>query len=155
MPKKDYCEKFEYMWERRPRRSGPDSKANAYKAWNARIKEGYSERDMILGLKAYGKHCAREGKLGTAFVMQMQTFFGPAIHFESEYQADIIQPMELQNIKPVAPKKLKDMSGEELRALDTDTSWAASGNQANAGDDFIYGSVVVEAVEHNDEGWWL
>lgn len=131
MPKKNYCEKFEYMWERRPKRSGPDSKANAYKAWNARIKDGYTEREMVEGLKSYGKHCAREGKLGTPFVMQMQTFFGPALHFEADYGA----PKQSQELAAIqannAPVIAKSRHQEAIEAVHgtieqslNDRSWA-------------------------------
>ncbi|MDB4261379.1 hypothetical protein N9878_00790 [bacterium] len=123
MPRVKYCEKFEYMWAGRPKRSGPDSKANAYKAWSARVKEGYTEREMVEGLRSYGKHCAKEGKLGTPFVMQMQTFFGPALHFDTDY-GDTMQTMELQAITEQQPTSLRDMSASQMKALESDTSWA-------------------------------
>ena len=131
MPRVEYCDKFSYMWERRPRRSGPDSKVAAYKAWSARIKEGYTEREMVEGLRAYGKHCASEGKLGTPFVMQMATFFGPQLHFEGEY-GNVEQSQEFADIQANSvPKKLKsshqkaieDIHGTIEQSL-TDRSWA-------------------------------
>ena len=131
MPRVKYCEKFEYMWERRPKRSGPDSKANAYKAWSARIKEGYTEREMVEGLRAYGKHCAIEGKLNSPYTMQMQTFFGPALHFEADYGV----PEQTQELATIAannvPTIAKSRHQESIEAIHgtiqeslTDRSWA-------------------------------
>ena len=131
MAKVIYCDKFTYMWERRPKRSGPDSKAGAYRAWNARIKEGYTEREMVEGLRAYGKHCASEGKLGTPFVMQMATFFGPQLHFEGEY-GEVEQSQELAAIQanntPTEPKSshqkgIEAIHGTIEQSL-SDRSWA-------------------------------
>lgn len=149
MARVKYCEKFEYMWSRKPERSGPNSKANAYKAWNARITDGYTEREMVEGLRAYGKHCATEGKLGSSFVMQMQTFFGPALHFEADYGV-VQQPMELEAIAAQKPKMLREMSGPELRALDNDTSWATGGQMNTVNNDFIEGETVIHQI---DRGW--
>lgn len=76
-----YSDNFEWVWMRRPRRDGGDSKANAYRKWSASIKKGYTEREMASGLIRYAKWCKARGKEGTAFVMRMETFFGPGEHF--------------------------------------------------------------------------
>ena len=130
MAKINYCEKFEYMWNGKPERSGPNSKANAFKAWNGRIADGYTEREMVEGLRDYGKHCASEGKLGTSFVMQMQTFFGPALHFEADYGVPE-QPQELVAIAKQSQPQAKSSHQSAIEAVHgtikqslEDRSWA-------------------------------
>lgn len=95
---------------RRPRRDGGDSKANAYKAWNARIKAGHSERAMAEGLVRYAKWCKAKGQEGTRYVMQSATFFGPGEHF-----------LELWEVRQPDTASTKARSVQE--GLD-DRSWA-------------------------------
>lgn len=85
-PKKGaYSDNFEWLWSRRPQRSGSDPKDRAYKAYCARISEGVSERDMAAGLSRYGAWCAATGKIGTENVLQMATFFGPSEHWANNW----------------------------------------------------------------------
>lgn len=86
-PKKsspDYSEEFEWIWQNRPRRSGPDPKKKAFQACNARIKQGATWRELAEGMKRYAKHCDEAGKLNTQYTMQMATFFGPDEIFRTE-----------------------------------------------------------------------
>ena len=82
-----YSDNFEWTWNKRLKRQGSDSKTAAYKQWCARLKEGYTEREMAEGLIEYGKYCTDIGNAGTSLIMQTSRFFGKEKHFESTYEA--------------------------------------------------------------------
>ncbi|MEX3933309.1 replication protein [Paraburkholderia phymatum] len=72
---------FEEAWKLYPERDGGDSKAKALKAWNARIREGVNPAEIIAGLKRYIAHLEKKGDIGTQYVKQAATFFGPDGHY--------------------------------------------------------------------------
>ncbi|KJM56746.1 hypothetical protein, partial [Enterobacter hormaechei] len=78
----DYSPAFEEAWQAYPKRSGGNNKLSAFKAWNARIKQGVKPETMLEGVKRYAAFMASEGKIGTSFVKQAATFFGPDKHFD-------------------------------------------------------------------------
>ncbi|HIF2381981.1 TPA: hypothetical protein ACXZJH_003192 [Salmonella enterica] len=78
----DYSPAFEEAWQAYPKRSGGNNKLSAFKAWNARIKQGVQPETMLEGVKRYAALMASEGKIGTSFVKQAATFFGPDKHFD-------------------------------------------------------------------------
>ncbi|EOX8475822.1 hypothetical protein AIT72_003985 [Salmonella enterica subsp. arizonae] len=78
----DYSPAFEEAWQVYPKRSGGNNKLSAFKAWNARIKQGVQPETMLEGVKRYAAFMASEGKIGTSFVKQAATFFGPDKHFD-------------------------------------------------------------------------
>ena len=84
-PKTDYCDEFEWIWKNKPERQGSNGKKSAYNACRARIKAGSNWRELAEGVVRYAKHCKTEGKLGTQYVMQMTTFFGPDEHYKNEW----------------------------------------------------------------------
>lgn len=64
-----------------PKRSGSQPWSRAVKAFNARLAEGHSPDQMEAGLMRYVGFLRETGKLGSEFVMQAATFFGPDKHF--------------------------------------------------------------------------
>ncbi|HEM8076069.1 TPA: hypothetical protein ACJJ1C_004811, partial [Enterobacter hormaechei subsp. xiangfangensis] len=64
----DYSPAFEEAWQAYPKRSGGNNKLSAFKAWNARIKQGVKPETMLEGVKRYAAFMASEGKIGTSFV---------------------------------------------------------------------------------------
>lgn len=76
---------FEEAWIEYPKRPG-NSKANALKAWNARIKEGHKPDIMAAGVRRYAAYCAAE-KTEPKFIKQAETFFGPGLHFQDEWKS--------------------------------------------------------------------
>ncbi|MCC5811300.1 MAG: helix-turn-helix domain-containing protein [Ectothiorhodospiraceae bacterium] len=75
---KDYPEAFERLWEERPRRAGGDPKPAAFRAWQARIREGrITEAQAHAKVLEYRRFCEATGKHGTETVQQLATFFGP------------------------------------------------------------------------------
>ncbi|BBT89901.1 hypothetical protein WP8W19C02_15210 [Enterobacter cloacae] len=84
----DYSPAFEEAWQAYPKRSGGNNKLSAFKAWNARIKQGVKPETMLEGVKRYAAFMASEGKIGTSFVKQAATFFGPNKHFDEPWMVE-------------------------------------------------------------------
>lgn len=85
--KQDYSPEFETAWDAYPKRAGGNSKAGAFKAWKARLKDGVEPGDMLAGVKRYAAYARATGSVGTQFVKQAATFFGPDRHFDESWQA--------------------------------------------------------------------
>ncbi|HCE8860334.1 TPA: helix-turn-helix domain-containing protein [Klebsiella michiganensis] len=85
--KQDYSPEFETAWDSYPKRAGGNSKAGAFKAWKARLKDGVKPDDMLAGVKRYAAYARATGSVGTQFVKQAATFFGPDRHFEESWQS--------------------------------------------------------------------
>ena len=81
----EYSSDFDYIWSKYPKRANGNPKAKAYGAYLARQKEGKTPAAMLEGTQKYLDYCAATDKLGTEYVMQASTFFGPDLRFEDEY----------------------------------------------------------------------
>jgi len=84
----DYTPEFEELWQSRPRRQGPDNKRKAFKAYRARLREGYTHDEIAQGVRAYKQHLEAQGKLGTEFVKMTATLLGPDKHFADDWKPD-------------------------------------------------------------------
>ena len=85
--KENYSNEFEQAWQAYPKRAGGNSKAAAWKAWKARIKDGVTTVAMLDGVNRYAAYVRATGSAGTQYVKQAATFFGPDRHFEESWQA--------------------------------------------------------------------
>ena len=85
--KQGYSPEFETAWQAYPKRAGGNSKAAAFKAWNARLKDGVKPEAMLAGVKRYAAYARATGSAGTQYVKQAASFFGPDRHFEESWQA--------------------------------------------------------------------
>lgn len=85
--KESYSNEFEQAWQAYPKRAGGNSKAAAWKAWKARIKDGVNTEAMLAGVNRYAGYIRATGSAGTQYVKQAATFFGPDRHFEESWQA--------------------------------------------------------------------
>ena len=81
----DYPDEFVWIWESRPRRSGSDSKKKAFQNCNARIKQGFTWKQLAEGMVRYRNFCAATQKLGSEYVMQMTRFFGTEEQFNEDW----------------------------------------------------------------------
>ncbi|HEY4437652.1 MAG TPA: hypothetical protein VGN40_15995 [Lelliottia sp.] len=79
--KNNYPLEFEEVWAIYPKRAGGNSKGDAFKAWNARVKSGVTQQDIFDGVQRYAEFVTATGKLNTEYVKQAATFFGPAGHY--------------------------------------------------------------------------
>jgi hypothetical protein len=76
-PKSRYSKHFEEFWSHYPRKEG---KGAAYEKYQARLKDGFSELELITAAKAYSQKCARE-KTESRYIKQAKTFLGPSTPF--------------------------------------------------------------------------
>ncbi|WP_187362770.1 hypothetical protein [Raoultella terrigena] len=83
--KKAYPDEFELVWSIYPKRAGGNSKSDAFKAWNARIRDGTAAEEIYSGVERYAAFVKFEGNLNTQFVKQAKTFFGPGMHFSEPW----------------------------------------------------------------------
>lgn len=77
MVKIDYPDAFEELWAAYPERKPTNPKGKAFKAWKARIREGFAIDTMAAGVGLYAVYVRAEGKEGTSFFMHTATFLGP------------------------------------------------------------------------------
>lgn len=84
--KENYSNEFEQAWQAYPKRAGGNSKAAAWKAWKARLKDGATVEVLMAGVRRYAGYVRATGSEGTQFVKQAATFFGPDRHFEEVWQ---------------------------------------------------------------------
>ena len=89
---------FERAWVVYPKRPN-NNKSRARKSWRARIKEGVPADDMQAGVERYLAYCKATNRIGTEFVKQASTFFGPDRHWENDYRISEpeYQPITLAN----------------------------------------------------------
>lgn len=78
-----YTAEFEEVWAFYPKRPGAN-KADSFKAWKARIREGTAPETMIAGTLRYAAYCQRNIS-APEFIKQPATFFGKGRHFESDW----------------------------------------------------------------------
>ncbi len=84
--RQEYSPEFEAAWQAYPKRAGGNPKATAYKHWKARIADGATASELLAGVQRYAAYIRTTGKLGTEYVKQAATFFGPDRHFEEAWQ---------------------------------------------------------------------
>ncbi|WP_193147699.1 hypothetical protein [Citrobacter freundii] len=97
-PKKNsYPDGFEQAWAIYPKRSGGNSKADACKAWKARVKTGATVQELLDGTRRYADFVRATGKLNTEYVKQAATFFGPSKHYEEAWEVTALLGMRDPN----------------------------------------------------------
>lgn len=90
-------EEFAQFWSLYPKREGSNSKADAMKAWNARIRSGVKAEDMLAGVKRYAAYCTTKGMVGTQYVKQASSFLGTGEHWTAEWGAEASKPAQQRN----------------------------------------------------------
>lgn len=88
-----YPQEFETCWAKYPKRAGGNSKKAAHKAWAARIREGVSAETLVAAVQAYAAEMIAKGKVGTEFVKQASTFFGPNEHWRDATRPGNVHPI--------------------------------------------------------------
>lgn len=76
---------FLQAWDTYPSRPG-NSRADALKAWQARIKAGADPQAMLDGVRRYADYCV-VAQVEPRYVKQAATFFGPGEHYLAEWKA--------------------------------------------------------------------
>ncbi len=82
-----YDPHFIDAWKAYPKRNGSNSKAGAFKAWSARVKQSNAHiiHVMFEGVARYAAWCDATNKTGTEVVMQASRFFGPQREYENAW----------------------------------------------------------------------
>lgn len=99
--KREYPLSFEEVWKAYPRRK---DKAMAYKAYNARLNDGYSEQELLTATKAYAEECKRN-HTEERYIKNGKTFFGsstPFIDYLKAGEKDAVPETEEQRQKRLA-----------------------------------------------------
>lgn len=73
----DYPEKFEQFYQAYPRKK---EKAGAYKCYQARVKDGWTEDELIKAAKVYAEECVRDHR-PEKYIKLPATFLGPSTPF--------------------------------------------------------------------------
>lgn len=79
---------FMQAWTEYPRREGGNSRAEAWKAWKARIRAGVSEDELLEGVRRYRRFCEIKGTIGTQFVKTASVFLGPSEHWREKWRVE-------------------------------------------------------------------
>jgi len=89
---REYSPTFEAFWKAYPRHK---EKSGAYRAYQARIKDGFSAEEMIEAATAYANDCVKK-HTEEQYIKLAATFIGPATPFLDYLKKDKPQP-EMQN----------------------------------------------------------
>jgi len=122
--RQEYSLEFEAAWQAYPKRAGGNPKATAYKHWKARIADGATASELLAGVQRYAAYIRATGKLGTEYVKQAATFFGPDRHFEEAWTPPVA---------PKAPGGARGMPNSGFRDQDygnTRTNFLFQGNNS-------------------------
>lgn len=105
-----YVANFECIWKIYPRKQ---DKALAYKAYNARLNDGYSEDELLTATKAYATECKKKDT-PREYIKLAKTFFGPNTPFIDYLKAgeeNAAQETEEQRQKRLMDEYLAKYSG--------------------------------------------
>lgn len=91
---------FPEAWLAYPKRAGNNSRADALKCWQARLKDGESPETMLAGTRRFANFIAATGKTGTEFVMQASRFYGKSMHYREAWPLPVAA-----SPPPAAPSK--------------------------------------------------
>lgn len=102
----DFPDWFEEAWRLYPKRSGANPKPDAWRAAQARIKDGFAPEDLLRGVVRYRRWCEHTGKLGTEVVAMASTFFGPSKRFMEDYDLPAQGPLSMSAAADAAMAQL-------------------------------------------------
>ena len=108
--KNNYTEDFEEFWGLYPRKV---KKPDAFKRWNARLKEGHTNLEMVNALKEYLKEI-RENGTEKKFIKHPSTFIGPSKDFKDYIKTE--QEVSEKKVLPVKSYQEAVKEEEERRA---------------------------------------
>ncbi len=107
---------FERAWAAYPKRAGGNSRADALKAFNARIKAGEDVELMIAGAVRYAAFIRAKGDEGGPYVKQAATFFGPGKHYAETWDLPKQQAPAVPKTAFAQQDYTKGLRGEVLGA---------------------------------------
>lgn len=81
---------FETLWAEYPKRLGGNNKQDAIKQYNARLKQGNTHEQMLIGVINYSKEMVKLKNINTPFIKQASAFLGKSLHF-MDYQSNPVK----------------------------------------------------------------
>lgn len=96
-----YPDAFEALWSVYPERKGSNRKLAAYRKWRSTVQNGADPDQLFIATIKYREFKANEGEIGTQYVMQAKTFFGPDEHWRQAWD-DQPEPASPANQKFIA-----------------------------------------------------
>ncbi|WP_017760677.1 YdaU family protein [Pseudacidovorax intermedius] len=96
-----YSPEFEQAWREYPSRTG-HSKAEAHRAWKARLADGVTVSELLEGVKRYAAYC-QACRTEPRFVKHAATFFGPDQHYRSDWTPPAAGRALAANSSPYVP----------------------------------------------------
>lgn len=97
-----YPEAFERLWSEYPQRPN-NPKKPAFKQYQRRLLEGVPVLTLLGAVMNYAGQMRHAGKVGTEYVMQAQTFFGP-----NERWVEFVPKLEYAPVRKRDVKKWED-----------------------------------------------
>lgn len=94
----DYPKSFEAFWETYPRK---DKKIEAYKLYQARLKDGYSAEELLTAARAYAEVC-RKNRTVKQYIMQAKTFLSANLAF-TDYLKKSVAAAPAESVAKKAP----------------------------------------------------
>lgn len=91
--------RFAAVWAKYPRRAGGNSRAAAFRAWQARVAAGVDPAVVAAGTERYAAYVRAKGWEGTEYVKQGSTFYGPSAHWVEPW--DAAPPARTSTIAPL------------------------------------------------------
>ena len=77
---------FDEAWTIYPKRTGGNSRADAERAWRAAMNRGADPKEMLAGTRRYRDYVEADGTVGTKYVKQAATFYGPGEHWAEDWE---------------------------------------------------------------------
>lgn len=96
--RKEYSEDFDSFWKVYPRRV---EKVNAYKNFNARLKEGYTAKQLVQAAQNYADICKKR-RTGEEYIKHPATFLGANKPFED--YLEVVVGDEMEDVLPFLRK---------------------------------------------------
>ena len=145
-----YTPEFEAAWSAYPKREGGDSKADAFKAWNARLKQKHTAVQLMGGVQRYATYCKLKSIEGTEFVKRAATFFGPGNHFTQSWE--VISGARQQPGRQSTPSMQRDQTHRDAYRELAGASESEAGPEGGGGDFRKDAAPVGSAMDGEDWG---
>lgn len=108
-----YCSHFEEVYKIYPRKG---DKKKAYSCYNARLKSGYSEEELMTATKNYASYCKKE-KREQKYIKLASTFFGVNEPFVDFLKGEEVKPNERGTRNSIDDEQWKAEHREQLDAV--------------------------------------
>lgn len=108
-----YCSSFEEAYKIYPRKG---DKKKAFSCYNARLKAGYSEEELLTATKNYAEYCKKE-KRDQKYIKLASTFFGVNEPFVDFLKSEEVKQDEHRSRNSIDDEEWKAEHREQLDAV--------------------------------------